>query len=72
MIWLQFLATALVIVIAGMHLARYGDVLEVKIGLAGIGRTSFTYDYEILDASGAMVAYRRAAVSPCCARGGAS
>ncbi len=36
--------------------ARYGDVLEVRIGLAGIGNTSFTYDYEIVDAAGALVA----------------
>ena len=33
MIWLQFLATALVIVFAGGHLVRYGDVLGEKIGL---------------------------------------
>jgi cation:H+ antiporter len=33
MIWLQFLATALVIVFAGVHLARYGDVLGEKSGL---------------------------------------
>ena len=29
--------------------ATYGDVLDVKLGLAGIGRTSFTYDYVITD-----------------------
>jgi hypothetical protein len=33
MIWLQFLATALVIVMAGVRLARYGDVLGEKTGL---------------------------------------
>jgi Ca2+/Na+ antiporter len=33
MIWLQFLATALVIVLAGVPLARYGDVLGEKTGL---------------------------------------
>ena len=33
MIWIQFLAAALVIVFAGVHLARYGDVLGEKIGL---------------------------------------
>jgi cation:H+ antiporter len=33
MIWLQFLATALVIVIAGVRLARYGDMLGEKSGL---------------------------------------
>jgi acyl-CoA thioester hydrolase len=31
--------------------ATYGDTLEVRLGLAGIGRTSFTYDYEIVDAN---------------------
>lgn len=36
MIWLQFLAAALVIIFAGVRLARYGDVLGEKIGL---GRT---------------------------------
>ena len=33
MIWIQFLATALVIVFAGTRLARYGDVLGEKTGL---------------------------------------
>lgn len=33
MIWLQFLAAALVIVLAGVRLARYGDVLGEKMGL---------------------------------------
>jgi cation:H+ antiporter len=33
MIWLQFAATALVIVVAGVRLARYGDVLGEKSGL---------------------------------------
>jgi cation:H+ antiporter len=33
MIWAQFLATALVIVFAGVRLARYGDVLGEKTGL---------------------------------------
>ncbi len=33
MIWLQFLAAALVIVFAGSRLARYGDVLGEKTGL---------------------------------------
>jgi acyl-CoA thioester hydrolase len=39
--------------------ARYGDVLEVRIGLAAMGRTSFTYDYEIVDAQGQVVAAAR-------------
>src|ERR687897_325614 len=33
MIWIQFLATALVITVTGVHLARYGDVLGEKTGL---------------------------------------
>jgi cation:H+ antiporter len=33
MIWIQFLGTALVIVAAGVRLARYGDVLGEKSGL---------------------------------------
>lgn len=33
MIWIQFLATAFVIVLAGVPLARYGDVLGEKTGL---------------------------------------
>ena len=33
MIWIQFLATALVIVLAGSRLARYGDMLGEKSGL---------------------------------------
>jgi hypothetical protein len=33
MIWLKFLVTALVIVAAGVRLARYGDVLGEKSGL---------------------------------------
>jgi acyl-CoA thioester hydrolase len=36
--------------------ARFGDVLEVRIGLAGIGKTSFTYEYEVVDEQDRMVA----------------
>jgi acyl-CoA thioester hydrolase len=39
--------------------ARYGDLLEVRIGIAAIGRTSFTYEYEIADAAGNRVATAR-------------
>ena len=28
--------------------ARYGDELEVRLDLAAVGRSSFTYDYEIV------------------------
>jgi acyl-CoA thioester hydrolase len=39
--------------------ARYGDVLEVRIGLAAVGRTSFTYEYEIVDVQTRIVATAR-------------
>ena len=39
--------------------ARYGQTLEVRISLAAIGRTSFTYDYEIVDEQDRMVASAR-------------
>jgi acyl-CoA thioester hydrolase len=29
--------------------ARFGDTLEVRISVAAIGNTSFTYDYEVVD-----------------------
>ncbi len=39
---------------------RYGDELEVRLFLAEIGRSSFTYEYEILNVgSGASVARAR-------------
>jgi acyl-CoA thioester hydrolase len=31
--------------------ARYGDELEVRLSLGRIGRTSFTYTYELVDVS---------------------
>ena len=39
--------------------ARYGDVLEVRIGLERIGRTSFSYLYEVVDQKGQVVANAR-------------
>ena len=40
--------------------ARYGELLEIRLALAGIGRTSFTYDYEIVSADdGRLVATGR-------------
>ena len=39
--------------------AKYGDVLEVRLALEKIGRTSFTYVYEIVDKSGDIVANAR-------------
>ena len=29
--------------------AKYGDLLRIDLGVAAIGRTSFTYEYEIRD-----------------------
>jgi acyl-CoA thioester hydrolase len=39
--------------------ARYGDELEVRMGLAAVGRTSFTYEYEIAGRDGRVVATAR-------------
>ena len=36
--------------------ARYGDVLEVRISLDRVGRTSFSYAYEIVDQNDLIVA----------------
>jgi acyl-CoA thioester hydrolase len=36
--------------------AKFGDVLRIDVGVAAIGRTSFTYEYEILDRTGALIA----------------
>jgi acyl-CoA thioester hydrolase len=38
---------------------RSGETLEVRIGVAGLGRTSFRYDYEVADSSGRIVATAR-------------
>lgn len=35
---------------------RYGDLLEIRIGVAAVGRTSFTYEYEIVGEDGNIVA----------------
>jgi acyl-CoA thioester hydrolase len=32
--------------------ARYGDTIEIRMRVAEIGRTSFRYEYEIVDAEG--------------------
>jgi acyl-CoA thioester hydrolase len=36
--------------------AQYGDTLEVRMRVSNIGRTSFSYDYDIVDAAGRIVA----------------
>jgi len=35
--------------------ARYGDVLEIRLSVAEIGRSSFRYEYEIVDEQGRTV-----------------
>jgi acyl-CoA thioester hydrolase len=43
--------------------ATYGDTLDVHLKLAGIGRTSFTYEYDIVEASDArMIAQARTVI----------
>ena len=39
--------------------AKYGDLLEVRIGLDSIGRSSFTYLYEIVGAEAQLIASAR-------------
>jgi acyl-CoA thioester hydrolase len=39
--------------------AKYGQTLEVRIDLAAVGRSSFTYDYDILDEEGRTIASAR-------------
>jgi acyl-CoA thioester hydrolase len=36
--------------------AKHDDLLTINVGVAAIGRTSFTYEYEIVDQSGALIA----------------
>lgn len=38
---------------------KYGDLLEVRLRVAELGRTSFRYDYEILDDQQRLVATAR-------------
>lgn len=38
---------------------RYGDMLEVRLNVAEIGRTSFKYEYQIVDEHGRTVATAR-------------
>ena len=42
--------------------AKYGDLLRIDLGVAAIGRTSFTYEYEIRDASDALIATARTVI----------
>lgn len=36
--------------------ARFGETLEVRMRVADVGRSSFKYEYEIVDAKGGIVA----------------
>jgi acyl-CoA thioester hydrolase len=42
--------------------ARHGDRLRIHMGVAAIGRTSFTYEYEIVDAGDALIANARTVI----------
>ena len=42
--------------------AKHGDVLTVHLGVAAIGRTSFTYEYEVTDAEGQLIANARTVI----------
>jgi len=42
--------------------ARYGDELEVRVALARVGRSSFTYDYTIVDVATERVVARATTV----------
>ena len=39
--------------------ARFGETLDVRMRVAGVGRSSFRYEYEIVDAEGRLVAAAR-------------
>jgi acyl-CoA thioester hydrolase len=36
--------------------ARNGDTLEIRMRVTGFGRSSFTYEYEIVDVNGRLIA----------------
>jgi acyl-CoA thioester hydrolase len=42
--------------------AKHGDQLRIHIGVAAIGRTSFTYEYEIVDAADTLIASARSVI----------
>jgi acyl-CoA thioester hydrolase len=39
--------------------ARNGDALEIRMRVTSFGRSSFTYEYEVVDASGRQIATAR-------------
>jgi acyl-CoA thioester hydrolase len=42
--------------------AKHGDKLRIHVGVAAIGRTSFTYEYEIVDAADTLIASARTVI----------
>jgi acyl-CoA thioester hydrolase len=42
--------------------AKYGDQLDIKLGVAEFGRTSFTYEYEIASTEAQLVATARTVI----------
>ena len=42
--------------------AKYGDRLRIDVAIAAVGRTSFTYEYEIRAAAGQLVASARTVI----------
>ena len=42
--------------------ATYGEALDIRLGIAGFGRTSMTYEYELAAAGGELVAAARTVV----------
>ena len=42
--------------------AKHGDVLRVHLGVAAVGRSSFTYEYEIVDAADTLISNARTVI----------
>ena len=60
-------AAALGVIVARVEIdyrraAKHGDKLRIHIGVAAIGRTSFTYEYEIVDAADTLIATARTVI----------
>ena len=60
-------AAALGVIVARVEIdyrrpAKHGDKLRIHIGVAAIGRTSFTYEYEIVDAADTLIANARSVI----------
>jgi len=60
-------AAALGVIVARVEIdyrrpAKHGDKLRIHIGVAAIGRTSFTCEYEIVDAAETLIANARTVI----------